>query len=498
MDLQIDRRGPLLPGGKRAVPVAVEKREGDEKILTWRLEHVGRLQPEPPMAEAIVDDWIPSVRIGSGLFFAEYVSLLRERRVRTLLATKDVAALAKQLVGEPISDEEAARAPFDLLIDKTQKIDLWVRKNIQAGGSLDEQASSILARREGRRDVLLMALLRAAGIPCELWLVRPLNAPALDGPLPDLMAYGEALVAVAPGRRAGGQPVLFVEPSARHMPTGYVRAGLRGARALRVPEPRNAPPLPEATFTTVAIPPIGGLPASATMPSLSAMDQALRDQRHIRMRVQLSPDGSGDVTVREELAGWAAVEWRDHVENQSQDKLRQELEQRALGFYFPGASLSELTYGPVDNDSQSLVLEYRFTAPQLVRFRGEKGQGEMVLSAPYPALLSRNYVRVASRTLPLLVQYMPPTVVDVTYVLPKGAQVLQILPPIEQAGFGRFVQRVTQEPGVLTLHAELAMEVQRVPPERYPALMEYAKTIDSAELAIALVAVDRSQQSPQP
>src|SRR5439155_7484441 len=112
-----------------------------------------------------------------------------------------------------------------------------VRLNIREGGAIDEQATAVLAKREGRRDVLLMALLRAAEIPCEMWLVRPENAAHLDGPLPDLTAYHEVIIAIAPGRGPGGQPLLFLDPSFRHVPSGYVRPMLRGARALRLPEP---------------------------------------------------------------------------------------------------------------------------------------------------------------------------------------------------------------------------------------------------------------------
>ncbi len=512
LPLQIDVRGPAQPGGDgsvRDVPVAQVTTQGGLRLHTWRRQHVPRLRPEPPLSDAVIDEWMPSVRVGGGLSFAHYVNFLRERRVRTLYIGRDVRAQALALTGPALraADVEAGPTPSGdepllQMVRRALLLDAWVRKSIREGGqggSLDEQATSILARREGRRDTLLLALLQASGIPAELWLVRPKNAPQLEGPLPDLTSYTEPLIAVAPGRGPSGQPLLFLEPSARHTPSGYVRPMLRGARALRLPEPPSAPRLPTATFAEVTLPTDGGLPAAFARGELladrelSARQAVLSDSRRIDMTLSLAADGSpaGDVTVRERLTGAAALEWREHAENQAQDKLRQELEQRALGFFFPGASLLELKYGPIDNEDEPLVIEYRFHAPQLARSRVEKGAQELVLPAPFPSLFGRNYVRVASRTTPLFVHYMAPTTLSATYVLPPRVRVAQLAPPVEISEFGHFSQRaVASESGDrVTLAIELAIPVARISPERFPAFTQFARQIDAAEAGFALLAV---------
>lgn len=512
LPLTIDVRGPARPGGDgavRDVPVAQVTTQGALRLHTWQRRHVARLRPEPPLSDAVIDEWMPSVRVGGGLSFAHYVNFLRERRVRTLYIGRDVRAQALALVGPALraADVEASPTPTGdepllQMVRRALKLDAWVRKSIReggSGGSLDEQATSILARREGRRDTLLLALLQASGIPAELWLVRPKNAPQLEGPLPDLTSYTEPLIAVAPGRGPSGQPLLFLEPSARHTPSGYVRPTLRGARALRLPEPPSAPRLPTATFAEVVLPVDGGLPASFARGELladrelAARQAVLTDSRRIDMTLNLAADGSpaGDVTVRERLTGAAALEWREHAENQAQDKLRQELEQRALGFFFPGASLLDLKYGPIDNDDEPLVIEYRFHAPQLARSRVEKGAGELVLPAPFPSLFGRNYVRVASRTTPLFVHYMPPTTLSATYVLPPRVRLSQLAPPVEISEFGRFSQHATaSESGDrVTLSIELSIPVARIPPERFPAFIQFARQIDAAEAGFALLTV---------
>jgi tetratricopeptide (TPR) repeat protein len=503
MPLQIDTRGPLVAAsgagadGKAAsrdVPRPTVRRVGDEQHYFWERHRVARIQPEPPWAQGQLDDWMPSVRVGSGLSFERYVNFLRERRFRTLRLTRELRALAAKLAGPPPSGSE----PPESLVLRALRLDEWVRKNIRQGGSLDEPASSVLLRREGRRDTLLLALLHAAGIPAEVWLVRPRSAPDLSGPLPDLLAYGEFLIAVAPGRGDGGQPLFFLDPVFRHLPGGYVRPLLRSARAVRLIEEwgreRELPPVQKAEFVEVKLPPEGGAPAvfaSAQDPLLRARAAALADSRRLDMRVQLGADGGGEVTVRERLTGWPALEWREQVENISEDKLRQQLEQRALGFYFPGASLIDLKYGPMDDDGAALTVEYRFNAPQLARRRAEGDQRELVLPAPYPLLLSRNYISVPTRQTPLLLHYVLPTTLEAEVALPEGAKVQAVARPIELNGFGRFVQRAAVEGKLLRLHSETTVPLLRVLPERYPAFVEFAARLDAAEEGVAVIAVPK-------
>ncbi len=497
LKLQIDVRGPLKDG-QRDVPQAEVKTQEDLQIYTWQKRQSPRMRPEPPLSEATIEEWLPSVRVAAGLSFAGYANFLRDRRVRTLALGREVRAQAIQIVGPlPKADEEPPREPLDRLILRAQKLDEWVRHNIRDGGSLDEPATSILARRQGRRDVLLLALLRAAGIAAEMWLVRPQTAPQLDGPLPDLTAYQEAILAVAPGRGPGGQPILFLDPTYRHLPSGYVRPMLRGARALRLPEPLAAPPLPEASFAEVQIAPEGGPPASWRLLAAAApgppwtSTASMKDSRRLSMEMTLAADGSGEVAVRETLSGGPALEWREHVENLSQEKLRQELEQRALGFYFPGASLLDLKYGPMDRDDEPLSIEYRFFAPHLAHRRGEASTSELVLPAPYPVLLSRNYIHVAHRQTPLLLHYVQPTVIDAQIHLPKGARLVQSAPTVELSEFGHFLQQVSlaNSNENLTLHAELSLPLLRIEPERYAQFVEFARRIDGTEESIAVFTV---------
>ncbi len=500
LELQIDARGPTRAGGGREIPEPQIHDEGGERHYFYVQKQVPRMIPEAPLDAALLDEWMPSIRVGSGLSFPRYVNYLRERRYRSLRLTRELRTLAAEVAGPRPGGDQGADEPAASLIARVGKLDAWVRKNIRTGGSIDEQASSILARREGRRDVLLLALLRAAGIPAEAWLVRSQSAAHLEGPLPDVLSYNELIVAVAPGRGAGGGPLLWLDPIYRHLPTGYVRPALRGGKAVRLPENGLQPPVQSVAFTTVALPPEGGAPLGAATP-LAANAQspadtvpperfaALRDRRQLALTMTLAPDGSGEVTVRETLTGWPALEWREQVENIAQEKLRQQIEQRALGFYFPGASLIDLKYAPMDKDDAALTVEYHFRAPRLGRTRRGTAGAELVLAAPYPLLVGHNYVSVPRRRTPLMLHYVLPTVLDAQITLPKGARVTQLAAPVELSDFGQFVQKVTAQDDRILLHTETALPLTRVLPDRYPRFVEFATHIDAAEEAIAVLAL---------
>jgi hypothetical protein len=484
MELQLDARGPEKEGGGREVPEPEIRTAGSERRYFYVRRHVPRMIPEAPMDAALLDDWMPSIRAGAGLSFPRYVNYLRERRYRTLHLTRELRALSAEVAGPPPGGVESAAS----LIARTGKLDDWVRKNIQNGGSIDEQASSILARREGRRDVLLMALLRAAGIPCEAWLVRSETAAHLEGPLPDVLAYNEVLIAVAPGRGDNGGPLLWLDPVYRHQPTGYVRPALRGGKAVRLLETGLQPPLQEVSFTSVTLPREGGTTAAYAAAAGSAAG-ALRDRRQLAMKMVLGSEGGGEVTVRETLTGWPALEWREQVDNIAEDKLRQQIEQRALGFYFPGASLLDLKYGPMEDDRAPLVVEYRFRAPRLGRSRRGQGGSELVLPAPYPLLLARNYISVARRRTPLMLHYVLPTELTAEIVLPAGARIAQLAAPVDLGDFGRFSQKVSAQGDRILLHTETALPLQRILPDRYPRFIDFANRIDAAEEAIAALSL---------
>ena len=140
---------------RSAMPVAQVTMQDGLKLHTWQRQHAASA-PRAAALDAVIDEWMPSVRVGGGLSFAHYVNL-RERRVRTLFIGRDVRGQALALAGPALRTAEVEASPTPSggepllqMVRRALLLDAWVRKSIRegsSGGSLDEPATSILARR---------------------------------------------------------------------------------------------------------------------------------------------------------------------------------------------------------------------------------------------------------------------------------------------------------------------------------------------------------------
>jgi hypothetical protein len=200
----------------------------------------------------------------------------------------------------------------------------------------------------------------------------------------------------------------------------------------------------------------------------------------MEIQATLAPDGSADLTVRERLRGWPAVQWRDALDKLPPDRVRPEFEQRTLGIYFPGSTLVDLHWSAADDDDQPFTVEYTFHDSQWARREGRR----LVLAAPFPGWLARRYVGVAERKTPLMIEYAAPSEVEARVTLPPGVE-LELAPPARAGGFGRFSQRAEKVTDGLKLRAEFQMDAARVAPERYRSFVEFVTLVDRAEARVA-------------
>src|SRR5207245_75695 len=106
----------------------------------------------------------------------------------------------------------------------------------------------------------------------------------------------------------------LLDPRTRRMEPFSLLPALRGARALTIGGG-------EAAFasTPVAAPGV--------------------DRRTVTLAGRLAADRPVGLRVTEALSGWPAAEWREALDHIDPDRVRQDFEQRSLGFFFPGAQL---------------------------------------------------------------------------------------------------------------------------------------------------------------
>ena len=414
------------------------------------LSFVARQMPQllPERASFAAENWIPSVRVSSGVDLQGWSRFLADRLYTVARSSPEVRRVAAQIRAEAV----AARATIPEAISR------WVNQHIEPEASLFEPATASLGRGQGNRAAVVMALARALGQKAELVLARPLTrAPAAAPATPqELDDFSEALVRLpdptGPGR--------FLDPRTRRAPLGYLPPGLSGAPVFAVGDG-----------------------------ALAIARSAVPDGRHVLMKMRLAVDGSAAVSVTEDLSGWPALEWGEIVEQAGQDrtKLRQEFEQRWLSQHFPGAALGELSLE--EGQAGGRVASYTLTSPRMATRTGNVLwlRPGFFLSQP-----GRRYFTESQRRTPLQLGYDVPLLLEADIELPAGAQVIDLGSSGSITAGGAFFSEERQvqvdgthgdAPGAahLLLRRRWQLPLARVLPADYDEMASNLRQVDPLE-----------------
>jgi tetratricopeptide (TPR) repeat protein len=437
---------PVGADARGGAPAARRTRIGGLVAHRWVATRVARVVAEPASVPA--EEFMPSVRV---LGPASWGRLRDHYREQVLLAARG-SWLTRQAARHITRGLKTRRA-------RARALYSWVLAEIEADGPALAPASAAVARGRGSRFTALLALLRHAGVPSELWLARPLTAAGgRSRGAPEADGFKRPLV-----RCVLEDQAVFLEPRSRHVPFGYVSPALRGALALRL----------------AAGDPLGrvGRGVGGTF-----------EGRRLDLRVAVRPDGSGRCSAVERLGGLWAQRWREALDGIDRGRLREVFEQRFLGVNFPGASLSKLRIEKADRPGRPLELRYSFRLPNLCREEGGRLRCTAGFLAP---ALQRRYVKLARRRHPLLVGLHPPTVVELTVSPPRGYRLVDAPPRVALSGahgsLSRGAARRLADGGVRQRH-ELRVVQHRVPPESFPGFAGFARQVDRAlddELVLA-------------
>jgi tetratricopeptide (TPR) repeat protein len=414
-------------------------------------------------------EWIPSVRLSSGVTMSRWMRLIEEQLfgvTRGSPALRDAA----RLIGE-----QARRTGTPI----AQAVVSWVNQNVEPEAIPLEPATVTLARGRGNRGALMVALARTLGVPAQLALVRPLMvAPAEAAALPqELDDFHETLVRF-PGASTG-QPPQYVDARLEHAPFGYLSPGLDGAPCLVIG---------------------GGAAPSATERARSASP----DGRVVTLTVKLDGDGAATGTVIEELRGAPAIEWASALERAGDDerKLRQDFEQRWLGHHFPGSRLEGLAID-VDRARPGQVrLRYGFSHPHLAVRDGDQLK---LLPTFFRSQPGRRFAVESRRRATLVMGADAPIDLTARIELPPGARVL------EAGAEGEVSLRLGSEQSPVTLRLAERREIApdgaavvisrqsrlpltRIEPARYPAAAPELRRMDRLEQGEIRVAVPKAKR----
>jgi tetratricopeptide (TPR) repeat protein len=454
--LELDRRGDA--------PTPQVERQGGQVVTTFALRGRAQLHPEPGSPPG--DEWISSVRVFAKVTLGAWRDWVGGQVYGARRGDRDLRATALQLVAGK-KGRAALQALYDFVLDE-----------VDDGGPLTDEPATILARRQGRRQVLLLALCDAAGLDAELWMARPRGAGVGTPPPVELPELGYPLVRV---RLPGGD--VFVDTRVRFAPLGYLAPSLRGVPMLEIPDPARGPAGPAKLVLS---------PTGARADDPEVVEGG--DARIVDLSVDLAADGSATIVAREVLTGQPAAIWRDFLKDTSREEIEKTVEEALIGFYFPGGALTALGVEGSEDPAVPLRVTYRFTAPRLAR--PGPGGGLVVPAAFMPVSLGKRYVLVGQRQTPLVLgddgAMSVTTTIHAPGLVARGVPArLQMTAP---GGVVRYVLDCSAGDGTggggedtgVALRCASALQVEplgRVAPGDYADFTQVAGAVDAAEAA---------------
>ena len=430
---------------QRAAPPVPSETTGafGTRILTFVAREQPQIFPERSAVPAI--EWLPSVRVLSGVALETWSRYVGERFARVPRGSPELRALAAEIARQVGGDRGKL----------AEAIVAWVREHIEPENDVTEPAAATAAHGRGNRAGLIIALARRLGVPAELVLARSRYSVEPDAPvvLAELDDFRDVLVRFP---RPDGDR--FVDPQLRHAPFAFLHSGDNGAKALVV-------------GTTQIV-------RAAT---------SVNDSRKVKLTARLAADGSAQVAVTEELSGWPAVEWSEMLDRTGKDraKLRQGFEQHWLGQHFPGAQLDTLD---IDASEAGTRVKYTFKSARFADWQDGSLRLRPVFFRSQPG---RRFGTEPQRKTALLAGYDVPLDLDAEIVLPAGAKVLDAgQGGTVSAGGARFVEeRQVMDGPTIKLRRSSRLPLMRVAPadyQRAAALLRAVDPIEQAEIRFSV------------
>ena len=438
--LQIDDHGsPVKP---------VFNTENGFNITSWESRAAAQIMPEPSSPAA--DEYTPFVQVGFDIDWKDYRDVLQIELNEASLPNSELKRFAKKIANSK-NPRENVRLIF-------HKVCSMFR---QTGPAFDfsEPATHILARREGNRLVLLVALLRAIGIESRVLLVRTNSDSQIEYKFPNLSTFRHGLVKV---ELPGSPNPVWLDPSSTFNPFDSLYPFVLGAQAIDINSKIGTAPF-------VRLPDQYG-------PILT---------KNIQLDLSLAADGTLTGTGLERMPTAEAANYRALLTSMSAAQRRQALE-AGLGDYFSGAILEGFEIEHLDEPDQALVLKYKLRVPNFARRRGN---ALVIQEGFYPYRLSRGLTSLPTRTLPLMLGDDTRTQTNVLLSLPSGSTV-DLPDRVElHAPLSTFSYSAKLESGLLRIKKSLVVKGGRVSVPDYPAFRDFCNKVDrkdNLEIVISL------------
>jgi hypothetical protein len=453
--LVVTEPGVRLDNDRRAgAPIPIVESAGGLRVARFAAKQIPQLFAERASVPAI--EWIPSVRVSSGVSMPRWSRFLADQLYGVARTSPALRKVAGEIAGK---NPDRSKLP--------QALARWVAEHIEPEGDLLEPATFSLARGRGNRTAILVALARTLGVKAEVVFARSLAVAAGEAPVipQEIDDFGDVLVRFPVSEKGAA----FVDTRLRHAPFGYLPPALGGAPFIAVGEER--PRLRERARSTTT------------------------DGRSVVITARIAADGQASVQVSEELTGWPSLEWLELVDRAGEDraKLRQDFEQRWLSQNFPGAILGDLKVDVRDKGTRGVRVTYTFNHPELAL----RDAGALKISPTFfRSQPGRRFATEPRRRTTLLIGFDVPLDLEARLDLPAGAKVLDVGESADIAaapdGSARFAERREVRGGAtpqVIVRRQVRLPLLRVAPAEYVELAGKLRRVDPLEQAEIRVAL---------
>ena len=430
MDVTVDPRGQA-PQTQRST------RDG-HTMLRWAVTQSEPLVQEP--ASVAAREFIPSINWGVNATWAGFLGGLRDVLADRNVVDRQARRLAHEIVGNASSDHEKAR-----------RIYYWLLENVENNNDVFGQAAAMIAGRTGNRARALHYMLGLVDVQSSLVLGRGFGNDQTESELADEDTYSNLIVRLASN---GGDDV-FLQPTSRGIPFGYISPVLRGqdALVLTASDPSSA--------QRIVLPPAA----------------EGEDSRRIDVTADVAADGSATVEVVETFRGHEAIQWRDDLEGVPEAMIEQRFEEAYVARILNGATLEELRITGREQPEEPFVLRYTARVPALARSDG----GVLTLPSVFPTMLTPRFARVDSRTTDQMVGPPVNLTVSLRVRTPEGAPRTAMQPVSLERNGASFTMRARRDGDYLRIDRNLKVPLTRIPAQQYPAWATFCRAVDQAE-----------------
>jgi transglutaminase-like putative cysteine protease/tetratricopeptide (TPR) repeat protein len=425
---------------KPTIPVTQTTEEkGDQRVYRIVATNIPPLLPEPqepPLAELAAHIHVSTYKSWDEMG-AWYWGLVKDQFV----ADDEVRRRVQEITKGKTTPRDKVNAIYDYVVEKTR----YVALEFGIHGFKPYRCSQIFARGFGDckdKATLIVTMLGELGIPATIVIVRTgtkgnfEDYPASLAPFDHAIAYVPSLD-------------LYLDGTAEYSGSNDFPAMDRGALALQVNQ---------------------GKPKLVHLPDPPATASVTTR----KMEAVLSADGTAQIDWRATVTGVNAPSWRVryHAESLRKDRLQED-----LASDLPGASLTSVDAGDLENVEAPAQIHARGRVPAFAR----RDQDTLDVPVGPRETMVRSYASVSQRHADVRLSAQTTNETEYTIKIPAGSKISAMpgtttLP----SPFGNFSLAVDPIAGGVHVKTTIVISKTRIAVAEYAAFRKWCEAIDSA------------------